>query len=479
MLRSSGPFRWFTVAVLLALTLPWAVQRGMFMDGLLYVTVAHNQAHGFGSFWEPRFSQEGLAGLSGFHEHPPLAFGMEALWFRALGDGFWVEGAYCLLMAALTAWLLVLLWRGLWPVGHPYRALGWSAVLLWIIVPQVHWCVQNNMQENTMAVFTVAAVALCIHAARQGGRSTLLYMASGLMTLCACLVKGPPGLFPLAAPFIYSVIADRQNWHRGLIGSVVATLVVGVGFLLLFQWPEARTSLLTYTEGRLLHRIDVAPTVDFRWRTIQHLFLAMLGPLLLTGALILLARKKLAAHAPDHRNTLALIAIGLCGVAPLMLTMVQKSFYMVAALPMISVGLASAAAPALSHWTIEPGPGPRLARMVAISAWFIIAAVLVVSIRSFGRSSRDADLLHDVDLIGTTIPAHSLVAAEPAIWDQWNLQSYLMRYHYISLCVNCTSEWQLTARDAIAPEGHLPVAIPTRQVSLWRATPKAVTGPGQ
>jgi hypothetical protein len=46
-----------------------------------------------------------------------------------------------------------------------------------------------------------------------------------------------------------------------------------------------------------------------------------------------------------------LIAIGLSGALPLMLTMVQKSFYMVAALPMIAVGLAVWAAPQVVRWT--------------------------------------------------------------------------------------------------------------------------------
>ena len=54
-------FRWIAFAVLLGFTLPALVRPGMFMDGLLYLTVAHNLASGFGTFWEPRFSQEGFA----------------------------------------------------------------------------------------------------------------------------------------------------------------------------------------------------------------------------------------------------------------------------------------------------------------------------------------------------------------------------------------------------------------------------------
>lgn len=474
--RPNDPFRWTVLAVLLGLTLPALVQRGMFMDGMLYLTVAHNLAHGFGTFWEPRFSQEGFAGLTTFHEHPPLAFGMESLWYRVFGDGFWVEGLYSLSMAFATAALLMVLWRALWGPADPLRRLAWLPVLLWIIVPQVHWCVQNNMQENTMAVFTVAAVLAAVRSARGTLGPWSGPLLVGLLTFLASMVKGLPGLFPLGAPLLYALFADRDRMMRGFRGSVVATATLVGLYGLLWTWPDARHSLLTYAEGRLLHRIDMDPTVDVRWRILPQFVAAMLGPL----AIMLLARwtaRRLHGPSPTPAtaNGLALLAIGLSGVLPLMLTMVQKSFYMVAALPLVSMGLACLAAPAVLHLT--DGLGERGRRIVLRAGQVALAGVLIASVFLFGRPSRDADMVHDVDRLGAALPAHALVSVESSVLQEWNLQCYLMRGYFISLTSSPGREWTLTRTEDAPPAGYSKVDLDTRAYALWRRD--GASGPAQ
>ncbi|HNK42678.1 MAG TPA: hypothetical protein PL002_15935, partial [Flavobacteriales bacterium] len=155
--NSSRALTWLTAGVFAALLLPRLAQDGMFMDGELYAAVAHNEARGYGTFWLPRFSERGVAGLPAFHEHPPLFFGLLATWFRIFGSGFWVERAFSLFTALLLAGLLVLLWRQLIP-GDRGRRASWWPILLWIIVPTVFWSYHNNMIENTMGLFTTAAV---------------------------------------------------------------------------------------------------------------------------------------------------------------------------------------------------------------------------------------------------------------------------------------------------------------------------------
>ena len=56
-----------TAGVCALLLLPGLVREGMFMDGMLYTVVAHNEARGIGTFWQPRFSQLGLANMDTFH----------------------------------------------------------------------------------------------------------------------------------------------------------------------------------------------------------------------------------------------------------------------------------------------------------------------------------------------------------------------------------------------------------------------------
>lgn len=463
----NDPFVLLTAAVFAGLLLPVLVQDGMFMDGLLYATVAHNEANGFGTFWEPRASQLGLAGLRTFHEHPPLTFGLQALWFRALGSAFWVERAYSLFTALITAGLMAMLWRKLVPKDRPERDLAWWPVLLWIAMPTVHWCYHNNMQENTLGVFTTAAVLLLVLA--REGRTWVPTLAAGLMVFAASMAKGVPGLFPLAAPVTLALAGDRRLL-RALARTLVMLAVVGAAYGLLWTWPEARESLRTYVEARLLHRITEAPTVDSHFRILGDVFFAALGPVLVAALVLLAARRKAPLPARAGGPALAMLLTASAGVLPLMLTRVQKSFYMAPALPLLALAIALFSAPALSTLLGRIRPDAALSRGIRSFAVAALAGVALASVLLFGRPSRDADMLHDVDRIGALVPPHGLIASEPGHWARWNLQCYLMRRHFISIDPEGRGHaWALS--DLQAPADSLrwtEVDAGLRTLRLWQ-----------
>src|SRR4051812_22549428 len=76
-------FRMLTAAALVAAIMPRLAQRGMFVDGLTYASIARNLAEGRGSFWSPSYT---ATIYPEFHEHPPLGLWLQSLWFRVLGD---------------------------------------------------------------------------------------------------------------------------------------------------------------------------------------------------------------------------------------------------------------------------------------------------------------------------------------------------------------------------------------------------------
>jgi 4-amino-4-deoxy-L-arabinose transferase-like glycosyltransferase len=92
----------------LGLILPVLIQDGFFMDGLLYTCVAKNQGNGIGSFWFPISDATwNVAGKTTFHEHPPLVFGIQSIFFEVLGNSMYVERFYSFLTACITALLIV------------------------------------------------------------------------------------------------------------------------------------------------------------------------------------------------------------------------------------------------------------------------------------------------------------------------------------------------------------------------------------
>ena len=464
---------WLTLGIFLAFLLPRLAQDGMFMDGELYAAVAHNEANGYGSFWEPRFSQVGLAGMTAFHEHPPLVFGMQAQWFKLFGSGFWVERSYAFITALLTGWLLLLLWRALVPAERAEHRMGWWAVLLWIIVPTVHWCYHNNMHENTMGLFTTAAVYCAVKAMR--AKWWTWHLAAAVCVFLASMAKGLPGLFPIAAPVLLQLALRQGSIVRAFLRASVVTMGVVVLYALLLLFPEANESLTTYVEQRLLHRIAVDPTVDNRFASLEMLVMNMMAPLAVAVLVILIQRRKSSTVSDGlGRQALAMLFVGLSGVAPLMLTMVQKSFYMAAALPIVAMAIALWSAPAMDRLLERVPPTGRVVGGIRIGAVVIIAGAIGASVVLFGTPGRDTDLLHDVRTIGSVVPPHTKVGLPDEQWNDWSLQTYLMRYHSISVDPSTQDpEWYLATRGMLPPEAssYSVQAIGLRGLDLWRRKP--------
>jgi len=103
---------------------------GMFMDGTIYATISRNLANGSGTFWQPHLTD---TIYPVFIEHPPLAFGLEAILFKVFGDSRFVERFYSLLTIFITGIIIVSIWK----LILKKSSTGWLPVLFWITMPTV------------------------------------------------------------------------------------------------------------------------------------------------------------------------------------------------------------------------------------------------------------------------------------------------------------------------------------------------------
>src|SRR4051794_34566584 len=103
----------------------------MFFDGVTYATLSRNLAVGRGRFWEPFYT---ATLLPKYHDNPPLAIGLQSLWFRVLGDHLYVERLYDATCTALVVALIVAVWRRLRPASEA-SGTAWLPVLLWLSPP--------------------------------------------------------------------------------------------------------------------------------------------------------------------------------------------------------------------------------------------------------------------------------------------------------------------------------------------------------
>ena len=75
---------------------------GMFIDGLDNATIARNLAEGKGSFWQLQQTDT----LPTFYDHPPLSFGILALFYKMCGDSIYVERFYSLFAFIIASILM-------------------------------------------------------------------------------------------------------------------------------------------------------------------------------------------------------------------------------------------------------------------------------------------------------------------------------------------------------------------------------------
>src|SRR5580704_17565631 len=105
----------------------------MFVDGVTYASIARNLAEGQGSIWTPFYTS---TIYPQFHEHPPLGFWLQSLWFRVFGDHLFVERGYSITAALATAFVIAWIWRRL-KTDQGLSSWTWLPILFWIVVPVV------------------------------------------------------------------------------------------------------------------------------------------------------------------------------------------------------------------------------------------------------------------------------------------------------------------------------------------------------
>jgi 4-amino-4-deoxy-L-arabinose transferase-like glycosyltransferase len=213
---------WLLTAAIIAFRLlPGLARPGMFFDGVTHAAIARNMAAGTGDFWHPVFSP---ADGAGYHEQPPLGFWLESLFFRALGDHFWVEKLFSAVIALATAAAIAAIWRRLAGERAELRNLDWLPVALWAAMPGWGWMFGNNMLENTLGLFTTLAVYAILRASDTRGSTSHVARRSLCLALgAACIVagvlsKGPVGLFPLATPLAMCIAFPNGRGSMGMRG---------------------------------------------------------------------------------------------------------------------------------------------------------------------------------------------------------------------------------------------------------------------
>lgn len=403
---------------------------GMFMDGAIYACLSRNMAEGQGGCWSPYFSVAEPV----FRGHLPLAFCLQSLFFRLLGDTPYTEAFYTLVLMGASAALLHGLARR--SLGEELRQAAFVPWLLMACTPLFLWSVSNNLLENTVLFFDICALYALVRALGGGGTKAFLWATgAGLATLAALLSKGPVGLYVLAAPV---VLGGWRAWRLalGMLGGLLVPLA-----LLYAGSDQARQALEGYVRVQLLGSwLGGTGTVPARWfiivRSLQELL-----PILLWAALGLgYAWRR---RVRPSKDALPWCLLGLCGVLPIMVSTKQSGFYMLPALPCFAMAAALLCAPVVLDLV------QGFAKTARFLAFLLLATGLGLSLYAAGRYSRDADKIQAVKALIPQIPKNSLLLLppdQPHLHYDWALHAYLQRYGHWGLTLDTANEAAIEIR---------------------------------
>lgn len=429
MTKKSAIFFYILVfSLFLAICAPNLFSEGMIMDGLLYASISRNLANGLGTFWNLHCTQ---TLLPEFHEHPPLAFGLQSLFFRIPGESIYTERIYSLLTCIIVGFLIVLTWKEI--TGK--KSSGWFPLLFWTGIPLVTWSCNSNLLENTMTIFTCLAVLFYMQSLQKNKIIFLFF--SGLALAAAFLSKGLTCLYIWSFPFWVWVFPRTISFNRMLRDSflIVGFTILPIVLMFLVN-PDSYVSLEKYFLKQVTRSIADIQTKESRFfivfRTLKELSI-LIG---FTCLVILIGRR--ITHSFNFlkgnlKMPLAFFMLSLSGVLPIMISMKQSSFYVLSTLPLFAISFSLIAHPVivqLINNIKENSNGYKGFRFLTI---LVFTGTVVFSSFQVNRIKRDKDKVKMIYEFTPLIPKNSTIGIKPELYYDWSLHGYFARYANISL----------------------------------------------
>ena len=425
---NNTPFWLLLIGLFLILVSKNLLTEGMFLDGVTYACISRNMACGLGSFWNPSYTQT-IGHV--FHSHPPLAFGLEALFFKVLGDHWWVEKLYSVLAFLFTGLLIALIWKR---TTNNLR-WAWLPLLFWLVMPLATWCATNNMLENTMSVFVLLSVYLMI-VGYQRNHKIWLFLSTFTLLL-AFLSKGFTGLFPLVFPILYCAFDQKRKWIQGPIDSLILLVSIAVFAGIMFLvCPGSFGYIKDYIRLQVIGGGLYEATTSSRFYIVFALLQQLMIPYVIAMALVICKARskvnnKVFEFPPDKAWFYVFLIMGLVGVLPIMVSVKQRDFYMLAALPFFALACGHITLSMLTLWL--PKITPKVRGWMTLGAGCVVLLGVVLNVVHIGKYGRDEALIEEVKQRIAEYEGNNVIEITPEEYTQWAKHAYFMRYGKISL----------------------------------------------
>ena len=432
---------------------------GMFMDGLLYAAISNNMSNGLGSFWQPYLSN---SVFPEFYEHPPLAIGLQSAWFWLFGDSVLVERFYSLFTYLLTGIGLVSVWIQL---GKSIKT-GWIPLFFWLMVSNIFWAVSNNMLENTMAIFVLFSAWSYLKGINKNN-SLYIVMAGFLLSL-GFLSKGFVCLYIWALPLGMFLFTKKINFSKTAVHTLLIVASTVIPLLLLVTFSEsANHNLTSYFNNQVMGSIKKSVTVNSRfsifWEFFQHIIL----PLSIAFLVLIISKLKkqdLSVIKENKKLIYLMTFLMMCGIAPIMVSMKQRGFYILTVYPFLGIILGLIILPLVKIKLEKWGSNKRLKKYITgFTALFVIASV-IMSMAQFGTIRRDKNEVQDCKMVVEYIGPNTTIDICHSQYGNWSKHGYYSRYGNITLerKDDKTHSYYLINNGECTPDSDLYEEIPLK-----------------
>lgn len=434
-------FYLFVIGIFLIIVSPNLLSDGMFMDGLIYSTIAHNLSNGIGSFWNPHFTD---TCLPDFHEHPPLAFGIQSIFFSLFKESRFIDKLYSLLTFVVVGYIILKIWTIL-----KYKH-GWVLLLFWLTIPLVIWSCSNNMLENTLSIFT--SLSILFYLKSQNSKKYFYIFLSGFMLALGFLTKGFVAFFPWTFPFLLWLLLRQQSFYKMIVDTIGVIFLTIAPLILVMLFPDAKLSIQKYIDTQVINSIKNVKTIDSRFFIIKRLFSELIPAIILFILFIVWCwRKKFNINLlkDNYKTALVFFLLGLTGVLPIMISMKQSGFYIIPTFPFFAISIGILITPLINFLFNNINYQSKRFLFFKWISYGIFFIGIILSVYFSNHIGRDRIKIKDIYKILSILPEGSIINIYPNMWQDWSLHGYFGRYKNVSLDPNIDNkrEYLLIQKD--------------------------------
>jgi hypothetical protein len=229
--------------------------------------------------------------------------------------------------------------------------------------------------------------------------------------------------------------------------------------------PQSVPGLNAYFFDRAIPRISNGVETKNGIHILILLFQQLLAPLSATILAFMISKRK---SIPKH--AVFFLLVGLSGSIPIIISQVQKQFYLVPALPFFALGFSYILISLFESWLETGKNNLRIINTFKVLSLVVIAITLMLLFENTGKASRDRELLFEVEILNQYLPDQTNIYATTTVYYNWNMHSYLIRNAEIYPDYKNTHEYMLIDKryDKAPNESYVRVSTGLQIFDLYK-----------